>query len=70
MTHARRASTCWHMGVELFLEVAALDISTPFVQALNGDAAVFTTTTVIDFSPKVGRHISHHWCTCHGRYVG
>jgi hypothetical protein len=63
------APTCWHMGVELFLEVAALDIPTPFTQAPNGDAAIFATATAVDFNPEVGHRIAHHWCTRHERYA-
>jgi hypothetical protein len=48
------------MQVEVFLEVVTLDISTPLTVALDGDAAVFPTTSAVDFLPEV-----HHCVACH-----
>jgi hypothetical protein len=49
-----------HMRVEVFLEVAALDILTPLTLALNGDAAVLPTVMAIAFSPEICRHVARH----------
>jgi hypothetical protein len=48
------------MRVEVFLEVAALDISTSLTLAIDVDATVLPTTMVIDFSPEVCHHVAHH----------
>jgi hypothetical protein len=48
------------MQVEVFLEVATLGISTPLVVALNGGAAVFPTSMVVDFLPEVRHHVAFH----------
>jgi hypothetical protein len=48
------------MQVEVFLEVATLDISTPLAVALNGSAAVFPTTSVVDFLPEVRHRVACH----------
>jgi hypothetical protein len=39
------------MQVEVFLEIATLDISTPLAVALDGGAAVFPTSMAVDFLP-------------------
>jgi hypothetical protein len=52
--------THWCMQVEVFLEVATLDISTPLVVALDGNATVFPTSTVVDFLPEVRRRVAGH----------
>jgi hypothetical protein len=54
------APTHWCMQVEVFLEVAMLDISTPLVVALDGSATVFPTSTVVDFLPEVRRRVAGH----------
>jgi hypothetical protein len=56
--------THWCMQVEVFLEVATLDISTPLVGALNGGATVFPTSTAVDFLPKVRDLIAGHRRAC------
>jgi hypothetical protein len=48
--------------VEIFFKIAALDISTPLALALDGDSTIFSTTVTVDFSPEVGRHVTHHRC--------
>jgi hypothetical protein len=48
------------MQVEVFLEVATLDISMPLMVALDGGAVVFITTVAVDFLPEV-----HHCVACH-----
>jgi hypothetical protein len=30
---------------------------------LDGGAAVFPTTMVVDFFPEVYHRVAHHWCT-------
>jgi hypothetical protein len=61
--------TYWRMRVKIFLEVVALDISTPLTLTLDGDATVFPTMTAIDFSPEVSRHVAHNWCTMLRRWA-
>jgi hypothetical protein len=39
------------MQVEVFLELATLDISTPLTVVLDGGAGVWPTSTAIDFLP-------------------
>jgi hypothetical protein len=48
------------MQVEVFLEVATLDISTPLTVALDGGATIFPTSTVVDFLPKVRHLVAGH----------
>jgi hypothetical protein len=43
--------THWCMQVEVFLEVATLNISTPLMVTLDGGAVVFPTSMAIDFLP-------------------
>jgi hypothetical protein len=50
------------MGVKIFLEVVALDILMPLALALDGDAVVFRTVMVVDFSPDVSHRIDRNWC--------
>jgi hypothetical protein len=45
------APTHWCMQVEVFLEIATLDISTPLAVALDGGAVVFPTSMAVDFLP-------------------
>jgi hypothetical protein len=54
------ARTHWCMQVEVFLEVATLDISMPLAVALDGGAAVFPTSTVVDLLPEVHRLVGSH----------
>jgi hypothetical protein len=75
------ACTHWCMQVEVSLEVATLDVSTPLMVALDGGATVLLTTMAVDFLLKV-RHLvashqrvvlrrrartnlRHRWCTRH-----
>jgi hypothetical protein len=53
---------CWCMCVEVFLEVATLDISPPLAVALDGGTAIFSTMTTVDFFPEVCRRVAHHRC--------
>jgi hypothetical protein len=62
--------TYWRVRVEIFLEVAALDILTPLTLVLDGDAAVFPTMMAVDFSPEADRCVALHWCTMLRRWVG
>jgi hypothetical protein len=54
------APTHWRMQVELFLEVATLDILTPLTVALDAGATVFSTSMVVDFLPEVRRRVAGH----------
>jgi hypothetical protein len=54
------ARTHWCMRVEVFLEVATLDILTPLVVVLDGGATVFPTSMVVDFLPEVHRFVAGH----------
>jgi hypothetical protein len=65
----RWTPTYWHMRVEIFVEVAALNILMPLALALDGDTTVFPTVTVVGFNPKVGRLIDRHWCAMLRRWV-
>jgi hypothetical protein len=38
--------------VKIFLEVAALNILMPLTLALDGDATVFPTVTMVNFCPE------------------
>jgi hypothetical protein len=49
------ARTHWCMQVEVSLEVATLDVSTPLAVALDGGATVLPTSTAVDFLPEVRR---------------
>jgi hypothetical protein len=60
MVHARLDPTYWRMRVEVFHEVAALDISSPLALALDGGVVVLPTMIAIDFSPRVCRRVAHH----------
>jgi hypothetical protein len=55
------ARTHWCMQVEVSLEVATLDISTPLAVVLDGGATVFLTSTAVDFLPEVCRLVAGHW---------
>jgi hypothetical protein len=54
------ALTHWCMQVEVFLEVATLDILTPLVVALDGGVTVFPTSTAVDFLPEVHHLVAGH----------
>jgi hypothetical protein len=54
------ARTHWCMQVEISLEVATLDVSTPLVVALDGGATVLPTSTVVDFLPEARRLVAGH----------
>jgi hypothetical protein len=54
------APTHWCMQVEVFLEVATLDISTPLAVALDDGATAFPTSTAVDFLPEVRRRVAGH----------
>jgi hypothetical protein len=54
------ARTLWCMQVEVFLEVATLDFSTPLVVTLDGGATVFPTSTAVSFLLEVRRLIAAH----------
>jgi hypothetical protein len=66
------ACTYWCMQVEVSLEVATLDVSTPLAVALDGGATILPTSTAVDFLPEVRRLVVVHrravprrWaCTC------
>jgi hypothetical protein len=65
-TCATRPPTHWYMSVEVFLEVATLDILMPLMMALDGGATVFPTTTTVDFLPEVCRRVARHrWAMLH-----
>jgi hypothetical protein len=53
--------THWRMQVEISLEVATLDISTPLTVVLDGSVTVFPTSTTVDFLPDVCRLVAGHW---------
>jgi hypothetical protein len=50
------------MYVEVFLKVAILDISVPFMVVLDGGVAVFPTMTSVDFLPEVCHRVACHRC--------
>jgi hypothetical protein len=53
----------WCMHVEVFLDVATLDISMPLAVVLDGGATIFPTSTAVDFLPEIRHHVaSHHAC--------
>jgi hypothetical protein len=52
--------THWRMQVEISLEVATLDISTPLTVVLDGSVTVFPTSTTVDFLPDVCRLVAGH----------
>jgi hypothetical protein len=54
------ARTHWCMQVEISLEIATLDILTPFAIALDGGATVFPTSTAVDFLREVRRLVADH----------
>jgi hypothetical protein len=54
--------THWRMQVEISLEVATLDISTPLMVVLDGSVTVFPTSTTVDFLPDVCRLVAGHRC--------
>jgi hypothetical protein len=43
--------THWCMQVNVFVEVATFDIPMPLMVVLDGGAAVFPTSTAVDFLP-------------------
>jgi hypothetical protein len=48
------------MQIEVFLEVAILDISMPLTVALDGGVTVFPTSTAVDFLPEVYHRVAGH----------
>jgi hypothetical protein len=56
-------------GVKLPLEVTALDVATPLTLVLDGNAAIFAITTVIELNPKVGHHDAHRKYAQWGRHT-
>jgi hypothetical protein len=56
--------------VEIFFEIATLDISTPLAPVLDGDSAIFSTTMMVDFSPAVDRRVTRHRCAMPHRLAG
>jgi hypothetical protein len=48
------------MQVEVSLEVATLDVSTPLVVALDGGATVLPTSTAVDLLPEVRHPVAGH----------
>jgi hypothetical protein len=70
------ACTRWCMQVEVSLEVATLDVSTPLAVAHDGCVTVLPTSTVVDLLPEVHclvdghqRAVLHrraHTSLCHG----
>jgi hypothetical protein len=48
------------MQVEVSLEVATLNLSTPLVVALNGGATVFPTSTAVDFLSELCHLVAGH----------
>jgi hypothetical protein len=54
------ARTHWCMQVEVFLEIATLDISMPIAVVLDGGATVFPTSMTVDFLPEVRRLVAGH----------
>jgi hypothetical protein len=54
------ARTHWCMQVEVSLEVATLDVSTPLAVALDGGATVLPTSTTVDLLPEVRRLVAGH----------
>jgi hypothetical protein len=52
--------THWRMQVEISLDVATLDISTPLTVVLDGSVTVFPTSTTVDFLPDVCRLVAGH----------
>jgi hypothetical protein len=50
-----------HGRVKLFIEVMTLDVVTPLMLVLDGDAAIFTIATVVQLSPEVGGSDARCW---------
>jgi hypothetical protein len=55
--------------VKLLLEVMTLDVATPFTLLFDGDAAIFTIVTAVEFSLEVSRgdacqYMRRGWRTC------
>jgi hypothetical protein len=49
------------MQVEVSLEVATLNVSTPLVVALDGGATILPTSMAVDFLREVRRLVAVHW---------
>jgi hypothetical protein len=64
-----RRFSCWHEGVELPFEVTTLDVAVPLVLTLDGDAAIFNITTVVEHGPEVGRSDACRWYMWWGQRV-
>jgi hypothetical protein len=54
------ACTRWCMQVEVYLEVATLDVSMPLAVALDGGPTVLPTSTVVDLLPEVCHLVAGH----------
>jgi hypothetical protein len=50
----------WCMQVEVSLEVATLDVSTPLAVALDGGATILPTSMAVDLLPEVRRLVPAH----------
>jgi hypothetical protein len=50
------------MQVEVFHEIATLNISMPLIVVLDGGATVFPTTSAVDFLLDVRHHVACHRC--------
>jgi hypothetical protein len=57
------------MQVEVSLEVATLDVSTPLAVVLDGGATVLPTSMVVDLLPKVRRPVAGHRCAVLRRWA-
>jgi hypothetical protein len=54
------AHTRWCMQVEVSLEVATLDVSTPLAVALDGGATILPTSMAVDLLPEVHCPVPGH----------
>jgi hypothetical protein len=54
--------TCWCMQVEVSLEVATLDVSTPLTVALDCGATILPTSMVVELLPEVRCSVAGHRC--------
>jgi hypothetical protein len=52
--------------VELPLEVATLDVVVPLTLTLDGDAAIFASTTVVELGLEVSHSDARCWYTQRG----
>jgi hypothetical protein len=56
------ARTHWCMQVEVSLEVATLEVSTPLAVVLDGGATVLPTSKAVYLLPEVRRPVAGHRC--------